>query len=187
MIIGVDFDEVLADTWSAVIKFHNERHGTAWQRAAIRTSKFWEGLGETQEESYRKVDEFCQTNYFKNIQPVIGSRTGVRQLRRRGHELVIITTRPGYLARATEIWLDCYFPGQFAGVFHSPEGGKSDLCLEHQAKILIEDDWENASECAAKGIRVLLLDSPWNQSSNLGSLITRVSSWAELMGVLKIC
>lgn len=180
MVIGVDFDEVLANTWSAVIEFHNERYQTSWQRKKIKTSRFWDALGVTKEESYKKVGEFCGTKYFKNIKPIIGSQEGIDYLASRSYKLVIITTRPSYLSKETEDWLQRYFPNKFAGIFYSLENTKSSVCSRERAKFLIEDDLDNAKECASLGVKVFLLDSPWNSSQELPEGITRFFSWLKI-------
>lgn len=180
MTIGVDFDEVLADTWSAVIGFHNERYQTSWQRKEIKTSRFWGVLGPPKEESYKKLEEFCRTKYFKNIKPVIDSQEGIDYLISRGYKLIIITTRPIHLSKETENWLKRYFPNKFTGTFYSSENTKSSICLRERVKFLIEDDLENAKECQPSGIKVFLLDSPWNKTRKLSKGIIRLSSWAEV-------
>lgn len=180
MVIGIDFDEVLADTWSAVIEFHNDRYQTSWQRKKIKTPRFWDVLGATKEESYKKAVEFCGTQYFKNTKPVIGSLDGIDYLISRGYKLIIITTRPSYLSKETENWIKRYFPNKFAGIFYSSENTKSSVCLKERAKFLIEDDLDNAKECESSGVKVFLLDSPWNNSQELPEGITRFYSWLEV-------
>lgn len=61
---------------------------------------------------------------------------------------------------------------------------KAEICKEIQADILIEDNLKYAQQVAQAGIKVLLFDYPWNQSSNLNPLIIRVCGWKEALNFI---
>lgn len=187
MIIASDIDQTLVEYFEPFIKFNNEVHGTNLKREDMDTVDISELLGVSKEEAIRRMDEFHQTNYFKNIMPIKGSQEGVDDIKKRGHELVAITARPINIAKYTIECLEKFYPGRLSGVYHSSKNGsrKHQICLDIGIGWIIEDRLDYANECASVGINVLLLDYHWNQSEILCDGITRVKSWEEIKNILK--
>lgn len=188
MIIAVDVDEVLSDTLTSAIQFHNNIYGTTWKSSEIKTDKFWEIWGKNNEEKYRITDEFCKSTYFYNTQPIKGAVEGINALSDKGYSFIIITTRPIYLASDTKQWLNRYFPGKFNKIYHvfsedkkNPQSTKLSVCKELKLPLIIDDSLSIAQECAKGGIKVLLLDYPWNQIKEIASSIYRVYSWQNIV------
>ena len=48
MKIGIDFDEVIADSVSLIVRMHNERYGTNLKKSDITSYKFEEVWGITE-------------------------------------------------------------------------------------------------------------------------------------------
>ncbi|MEI7558108.1 MAG: hypothetical protein WCJ45_04755 [bacterium] len=65
----------------------------------------------------------------------------------------------------------------FANHFSAQEKNKSELCKEHGINIMIEDNADYAKELADTGIKVYLLDKPWNKryKNGIDSNIIKVS------------
>ena len=57
---------------------------------------------------------------------------------------------------------------------------KSDICLNKNISIMVEDDAGHALGCAKSGIRCFLLDKPWNQNCEHENII-RVKDWNEIL------
>ncbi|MBI5229280.1 hypothetical protein HY991_04155 [Candidatus Micrarchaeota archaeon] len=187
MLIGMDLDEVLADFLSSVIKFHNTTYGTSLKREDFFSYNFWEVWSGTREEAIKKVYEFHKTHYFHEIQPVEGAVEGVRELKEE-HELVVITSRQYGIEKETRVWVQKTFPDAFSGVYFtndfSKDGlrskSKKDFCKELGIDLLVEDHLNYAKECVADGVRVLLLDCPWNKRER-PQKVSRVYSWKEIV------
>lgn len=62
---------------------------------------------------------------------------------------------------------------------------KSEICGELGISIFIEDNSSYALDCAKKGIKVLLLDKPWNKNYEKHPNIIKVNSWEEILERLK--
>ena len=192
MKIGVDLDEVLAGLLSPVVAFHNDKYGTSLSREKFLSFKFWEVWGGTEEETSKKLHEFYKTHYFRNMLPVSDSRKGVSILAK-GNELFVLTSRPKVLYNETLEWIEKHFTGKVSGGYFTNEfekkvgdvKTKSEICAELGIGLMIEDFLGYAVECASNGIKVLLLDCPWNQSDNLPAGVTRVHSWQEIVEKLK--
>ncbi|MBP9690505.1 hypothetical protein KBD81_00330 [Candidatus Woesebacteria bacterium] len=187
MIIAIDLDEILADTTSAVIRYHNDTFGTSYRIADFHSNEWWKVWGGTREQSVQKFFDFANTPYFHQVEPVIGAREAVSELTK-NHTLHIVTSRQIVLEVQTKKWVDTNFPGIFQGIHLTNHAQwalsgktqtKHEVCIEHGAELLIEDSLLYAQECC-DAIPVLLLDYPWNQGT-LPPNTTRVYSWEEIV------
>lgn len=190
MIIAVDVDEVIAQFLDAWLAFYNSRNNTAWQADQFHSYNFWEVVGGDKESMVELTHEFFKSPEFQNIRPVEDAVEGISALAR-VHELVIITARPQEISEMTLSWLDTYFPRAFKRVHLTNQfsklgywRSKAAVCVEEHASVLIEDNAEYALECARSGVRVLLVDKPWNKDVS-HDLIVRVHSWKDILAVMR--
>jgi phosphoglycolate phosphatase-like HAD superfamily hydrolase len=119
-------------------------------------------------------------NIIEHLDPIAGAIAAIDALKKAGHELYIITARSDRDIEATELWLARHFfsswPETFKGVHYGQSRAKdpaqrrlkSALCRELGIELMIDDTLSNARDCAEAGIRVLLLDRPWNQVGDAG-------------------
>jgi len=187
MIIGVDNDEVLASLLESYLVNYNVRHGTHFKRADFPAYRWWETFRCGKDEAYEEYFAFMKTAESRGIIPIPGSIEGIAALSG-DHELVVITSRQIELRPQTEEWLNVNYNGRFSGVYFGNEYGgsrkavsKAEICSDIGAELLIDDQIEHAEDCAARGMRVLLLDSPWNQNGSLPKGVERVYSWEEIV------
>jgi len=190
MLIAIDLDEVLADTLTSLIKYHNNEYDTSFRRADFFSYSWWEVWGGTREESIKKFMQFSRTSLFTSIKPIAQSQKGILTLSQK-HSLHVVTSRQSELASATHSWINTHFPGMFTQVhvINHPQwalGGstrtKGEYCKEMRADLLIEDSLEYARECNDFSIPVLLIDSPWNQGV-FPSHTVRVNDWEDVTAV----
>lgn len=187
MRIGIDIDEVIADTLTAMIEFHNSVYETDLRRTDFGSYRFWETWGGTHEEAIQKVFDFFATDHFASISPVAGSLSALTILKERGHNLFAITGRHSELVEKTEQWVFHYFPEVFSEIHFvntfsltQPVRKKSAVCKQLGVTLMIEDDIDHARDCAAQGIDTILLDYPWNQGE-VPTNVYRVSSWDDVI------
>ncbi len=202
MRIGIDFDDTIAAATKAIIKLHNRQYGTnyKWEEATDHhLENVLEGAG-TKEEWEAKLNEFFSAKNIEHLDPVAGAIPAIDALKKAGHELYIITARSDSDVEATELWLARHFfsswPTTFAGVHYGRSRDadptrrrlKSALCRELGIELMIDDTLGNARDCAEAGIRVLLLDQPWNQVGGAGAGepplpagVERVRGWEEVV------
>jgi uncharacterized HAD superfamily protein len=190
MRIGIDLDDVVADSVAAMAAFHNERYGTSLKREDFVNYDLWKIWGGDRLDAIKKIEEFFLTDHFANISPVAGSVSGIAALKGMGHELYAVTARSDIAIRPTEVWIKKHFPDAFRGVhfanhfnLHKEPRKKSEICKELGIGLLIDDSMENAKDCAAANIKVFLLDYPWNQG-DLPDGVKRVFSWEEIVSKL---
>jgi uncharacterized HAD superfamily protein len=187
MSIGIDLDEVIADTISGILLFHNEKYGTRFTKRDFLSYRFWEIWGGTREEAIKKMYDFFETDRFADVVPIPGSLEAIAALKKEGHKIFLITGRQNHIIEKTEQWIKKYFPDVFDGLYFansynltSKGRKKSEICAELGIKIMIEDDIDHAMDCAGKGILVLLFDQPWNQRE-LPPNVERVFSWEDIL------
>jgi hypothetical protein len=188
MKIGIDLDDTLGQSTSAVIAFHNDTYSTDFKMENL-TDYIWQAIldhSKTQEESRKRVRKFHETSYGKNIKPVKDTKKVLERLKKE-HELHIITARGDYIKKETEEWVRNNFPNTFSHIHFTNQHSqniqgttKKKICDTLGIDIFIEDDVNNASECLAPNRKVYLLNYPWNQTDALPEGIKRVYSWKEI-------
>jgi hypothetical protein len=188
MRIGIDFDETVADSIQMIIKLHNKQYGTNYKKEEVvkyKVEEVWDG---PKEEWMAKLDEFLSAKNAAHLDPVVGAIPAIDALKKAGHELSIITARGESDVEATELWLKMHFPSTFEGVHYgharsedpTKRRSKSAMCKALGIELMIDDHMNVAKDCAEAGIRVLLIDEPWNQGE-LPPGVERVYSWEEII------
>lgn len=185
--IGVDFDDVLMDTNTALASFHNEIYGTSFTRDHIFSYSLEKVWGCTPEEVQQRIEVFFDSPSHALILPVPGATKAIRQLSE-NYRLVVITARPSSKRNITQKLLDQYFPGllQELHFTHNVEGNiqekrtKAEVCKEFGIEVFIEDALTHALPIASLGITTFLFDAPWNREAIPDSVI-RVKSWGDIL------
>lgn len=191
MLIGVDLDDVLADTFSNLIAFHNDNYGPYLTKDKFSSWQLSNVFNITEEEAIKRVLEFDDSCYFEGIKPVDGAVDAVNMLKQ-SNKLIVITSRLDNLLEKTEKWLEKYFSNTFSKVYHTYHSWmgaankkkKVEICLDLKVDYFIEDSLDYARECAEKGVKVLLYDNPWNQCKELPENIIRVQNWKEIVSII---
>ncbi len=187
MKLAVDCDEVLAGLLDKLIIFHNDRYGTSLLKKDFLSYTFRDTIGGTFEEEHKKFTEFLHSHYFASVQPIPNSAETLRNLKRNGFEMEIVTARPPEIINSTLEWVKLHYRGIFSNVHfaRNPKlatNGKTkgEICLDIGADYMIEDGPEYALDVASKGINVLLYDNPWNRNNTFLDNVKRVSSWKDI-------
>jgi uncharacterized HAD superfamily protein len=188
MIIGLDIDEVLGEFLETFCMYHNREYETSLEKKDFFSYLLESVMDISSQEASSKINEFYDTPEFRNLPLVTGALEGVQSLKRQGHYLVGVTSRPDHMAGLTRSWIETNFPSLFGGIYHtdhhSENGGdrtKATVCLDLKVDIMIEDVPEYCTECVEASIEVILLDKPWNQNSNG---IPRAYHWGDILGLI---
>ena len=103
------------------------------------------------------------------------------------NNLYVITARPKEIADTTIRTISQHFPDIFLEVlfsndFFNGSGSKkkSEVCKQFDVELLIEDNRDYALDCAKNGIKVLLLDKPWNKNYFSHTNIIKVNDWYNI-------
>lgn len=197
MKIGLDLDDVVFDTVPSFLGFYNQIHGTNFTRTDITMYEIEQlGIGKTPDDVTRLFDRFHTSPEFDRIPLVEGAEEGIFELSRLpDSSLVIVTSRPPRYRAKTTASITRSFPNNPLPVYFSYDfsfnnqqtrsQAKSQICRELGVDVFVEDYLVYAQACSEQGVRVLLLDKPWNQNGTLPSNITRVYKWQEILQQIK--
>lgn len=130
-------------------------------------------------------------NYCKNCPPREKAQKVIEQLNKDGHELFEITARKfvtmknplGWYSKKLLLkWYEKHGFHFSKVIFCSEKNtgeAKTKACIEHGAKIMVEDRPEVAEYLVKNGITVLLFDAPYNKNLKHERII-RVHNWDEV-------
>jgi len=188
--IGIDVDEVIVEFLEGFLEFYNLRYNGNFKRDDFKTYQFEDTLGGRHEDAVKLVEEFGDTEIFKNLKVVEGSVENIRLLNE-NHDLVVLTARHPKLKTITEDFLKKIFGDIFLEILYTGEAfvqdgiTKADLCKDKEISFMIDDNAVFSKECADKGVKVFLLDKPWNQNHEEHDNIKKVYNWNEILEKIK--
>lgn len=162
--IGIDFDEVLAQTTKAFIEDFNQRHGTSFK---LKDATLWDlaaALGSTQEEV---IEIFRTDGFFENLDAKPNSISALNKLiKSRRYDLFIVTATTEdpkgiHLELGQKInWLKRHIPNfQPSRIIALGNSTKALLRLD----AMIDDKPENLRDFVPYGTYPILVDSPTNK------------------------
>ncbi|MGD9276157.1 MAG: hypothetical protein PVJ67_03205 [Candidatus Pacearchaeota archaeon] len=186
--IGIDIDDTVADFINSYLDFYKFRFGKEFNVEDIEDIYLREPFGHTCEDVIEILGEFHKTNYFKKMKLIEGVEEILNKLFFL-HKIFFITSRRVSNEEITKEFLKKYFLNKpyevyFSGDIYSGRKTKDEICSEIGVDVLIEDNKFFSYNCAEKGIKVFLLDKPWNQNCEHEN-ITRVKNWNEIIDKLK--
>lgn len=187
MKIGVDIDDTLLHAFEDFLAFYNEMNKTNYKKEEnYADKKFHEFLGITKEELIRWYKEYDKHERSFLLEPIEGAREVLRELVDK-HEFVLITARHEGLSEKTYKVVNKHYSDFNFKIIFNKIGiklNKGEICVQEGVQLMIDDDIDNAINCANKGVRVLLLDKPWNRRGEHKE-ITRVYNWGEILEEIK--
>jgi uncharacterized HAD superfamily protein len=193
MKIGIDIDEVISEFVRPYLEFHNNKFNTNYFFEDIQNHLFWEDLGFSNDELQKHFDEFNDKFLTLENMPFLeGAKESIDFLSK-NNNLFIISSRPKKTWERTHSFFEKNFPENNFKIIFSNEihnlnesfKSKGDICNSLDINFLIEDSPEIAREAAEKGIKVFLLEKPWNKNYEKHENIIKVKNWKEILQRLK--
>lgn len=187
MKIGIDLDDIVWEHFRPVLDYINEKKQTNFKFEDLNSFKIWESFSISREDAFDLVKAFHDSGKIDDVALIDGAKDAINDLAK-DNELFFVTSRASYFKEQTLKLLKKH--GFEIPVFfsrHMNEGiGKTkfEICIDEKIEVLIEDSLTHALECAEGGIKVLLLDKPWNQRVEHKNII-RVKTWEEVLSVLE--
>jgi len=185
MKIGIDLDDTLLDFTNTFSKFYFEKYGKKVKFEEFKTYNYVEIFGVPLKEIIDLIDEMNSIGIGRNLPFCEYAKEAVLDLAQE-HEIFFITSRT--IRRGTLEYLGEVFPEiKFKLIFSSNsyvgnEGKtKGEICFEEG----IEDDKKYAKNIAEKGIKVILLDKPWNEDYEEHPNVIKVNNWKEVADNIK--
>ncbi len=185
MRIGIDIDDVLADSLPHYLQAFNRRFGLAIGLADAAWRIFDRFPQISRQEADDFFSELVAAGFFASRPLLPGAKEAVERLSEEGHRLFVVTGRAPQDEAVTRYWLnDVELLSQFEAIVHKardPVGRhKSGAVSELQLELFIEDELAVATAVAETAIPVLLFDRPWNQGVLPGN-VARVRSWTDAL------
>jgi len=187
--IGVDIDDVIVHLVKHFYDFYNQKFKKDLNVKNHFEYEFSRPFGISAEEVISLIKEFYFTEYFDNLDLIEDSVDSIYELSK-DYEIFFITSRHLDIKDKNENFLKKLFPNLkyeviYSGEFWQEAKPKSEICEDVGVSIMIEDNEIYALDCAKKGVKVFLLDKPWNQNQEEHENIVRVKDWKEIMERLR--
>lgn len=191
MKIGIDIDDVITDG-ETYYAYAQKYTAEVLKREPILVNDLGECplasycddlLGWTKEES----ENFWRNNYAKVVseaRPRTCAKEVISQLRKDGHEIIIVTARTDKEMKFGFKWLEDNEIEYDKLYFDAEE--KGELAKELGIDIFIDDSFRNCEMIAKEGIKTCIMDIRTNRNINLeGTGIKRVYSWSHFYKIVK--
>src|SRR5665213_476181 len=152
-VIAVDIDDVLGNSTEALRLEVNRQLGVNLLPEHYLVpddytgyyQRVWQRHGLAERMSLEQLEPFMQTN--QSHVPANDKAFQTLKKLSQSYEFIVITSRPSSWRPATQQWLSDNFPGLFDKLLFTEEGErktKGQLCVEHSAACLIDDNVEHA-------------------------------------------
>lgn len=183
--IGFDVDEVLSKTVDGFLRFVEERFGFSISFSDFVNYDFNEMVFcEDPEKNSLIVSGFRELakkpDFFLGLKPYEETVNLIADLKSQGHDISLVTNRPGSLSLATSLWLDGYkvFRDNLSLLGHDEEKGPVVKGLELDA--FVDDYHKNLYSIREKHpeCQLFLLNRPWNKKCND---FCRISNCREML------
>lgn len=191
MRIGVDIDEVIADSAAVYVPFMNRLFGRDRKKEDLFSYAFEETFDLTEDQMKEFWRSFAREGCWARIPPVEGAAETLARLRA-AHEIVLVTGRPGeHLEEETRAWLAEHRMPHDALVFMGEDDKDAavrrvlgDSPAGRGLDALVDDHWGFAEAAAGRGVRVFLVNAPWNRTAPEHPMVRRVRDLREAAGII---
>lgn len=181
--IGIDLDDTILNWFGDFILFCKENFGYELKKERFiyfikedfgSDEKFLEALEEYFAQGKNWEIEFFE-DFLENFE-ILSSIFEIYFITARVRDNKIKTNE--FLENKIGLNFNLIYKNEFESL------SKSDICLNKNILIMIEDDERHAIDCAEAGVKCFLLDKPWNQNCEHENII-RVKDWHEILEKIK--
>ena len=182
--IALDLDDVVLDFVAGILETVNRDFGSDLTPDDINDWRFGQFIDEIIGKPWFEWLEEHSWLWAQKFKPVKGAIGGIEKLRRAGHYVEIVTTKPVWAEDATWEWLARYKPRVHRLTLVPMEGKEKHELTD--ADLLIDDKFENCEAWAADMRPALLYNRPHNLNyRNVPTGVVRVSDWNEILTVIE--
>ena len=186
MRIGIDIDNVISNfNEKAYIEHDKELRNTGIinNNAPYIRNGMFDWIDEEEKIFYKENIERIAIN----LKAIEGASKYIKKLKQDGHTIYIISGRDNgeYTDpyKMTIEWLkkyDIVYDKLFLVDAYNSHS-KTEICLEHNVDVMIDDSKRMCKDIKDNGIRALLMDTPYNRDTNE---FERVCSWKEIYDII---
>lgn len=185
MKIGIDIDNVISSFDNELLKEYLKYDKNLRNTGIINENADYirRGMFDWSEEEENKFYQENIERIANNLKPIHNAKKYINKLKEDGNEIYIITGRDNgdYLNPydMTINWLNKYEIGYdkliLTNSYNKTE--KAEVCIKNDINIMIEDSTSTAMNISNNGIKVLLMNTRFNQKCQE---FERVNSWREI-------
>lgn len=185
MKIGIDIDNCISNFDDTLLKEYL-KHDKKLRNTGIineNAELFRKGMFDWSEEEEKEFYNSNIETFAKQLKPLEDAPSYIRKLKNDGHEIYIITGRNnGEYTDPHELttnWLKKYDIIYDKLIFTNAydKHAKTEVCLENNINIMIEDSTQISLDLISNGINVLTMNTRYNRQNQD---LERVSSWKEI-------
>jgi hypothetical protein len=183
MKIGLDIDGVLADSDPAFRTHMQKLFQRPFPKKDVVCFDYQQCFNFSEVQFKLFWETFTRQGKWEKIKLMPGVKQFLKQVK--AEDVTVITARPKELQRQTANWLKINNIPHNKLIFMSRESKHHDVLL-HNLKFdyFVEDRFEFSKDLADLGIKVLLLNYPWNLGFGEYPGITRVQNWAKISKII---
>ena len=173
---AVDIDNVVAQAEQEVQRIFHELTGKSWPSETYASAG---GLDTSNldPDLIERIFDYFHERSIPVLPLVPGARRVLRQLQK-GYRIVLITARRPTARPQTLAWLE-----EHGIPFDELHHAKDKTDVAEGIVVAVDDHPEHVSDYLDQGVRVFLMDQPWNRTFAAPGA-TRVSGWDELWQTL---
>lgn len=186
MHIALDMDDVVLDFVKGVLTTVNRDFGADVQPEDITDWNFGQFIDPIIGRDWWSWLEDHADLWATKFKPVPGAIGGIEKLRRAGHYIEIVTSKPAWGEDATWEWLARYKPRVHRLTIVALVDGKAPKKSEvTEAGVLVDDRFENCEEFAGTGRAAILYNRPHNAAyDKLPGGVERAANWNDVLELL---
>ena len=174
MKIAVDVDGVISNTIPLIIE-NIEKRG--FRVVFDKYNPAIVGIDD-REAFMSEVVQDVYTNQMDELKPYDDAVTSIPKIIKDVGSIMFVTARREKFIKPTFDWLDAHFDASFKLV-HMSSGKKPQFILDRKFDAFIEDRLRTANSAAELGIKIYLINRPWNVGRPVHSDVIRIDSLEE--------
>ena len=165
-------DEVLSSTLNEILKYNKYTfNGVPIARKDV-TNFFVHHIPKykaSDEYSFKRFNTYLLSKVSSHAKPLVWAKTKLAAFKKQWYSIFVVTARPDAVQASSWKWVQKHFPWIFDGIVCANQltnkaVTKSSLCKKLWIQVMIEDNLEFSIDLAKSGIKVFLIDNPWNQN-----------------------
>lgn len=190
--IGIDIDDVVAESSEAIRLLVNEVTGSALQKRHYKIpATYWGYYEQVWRQHDVNIDFNAVYEGLKERQDSVGlvpSAQYAINILREAYDVVLITSREAELAELTKQWLSKHFdnpPQVFFAAGHKKTGlqkTKGEICEELGVDLMIDDHPGHCNNVLEHGVQAILFgEYGWHLKEPINDRVIRCRDWPAVL------
>lgn len=182
--IALDLDDVVLDFVQGVLDVVNRDFGSNLEPSDIVDWNFGQFIDPIIGRPWFEWLEDHAWLWGEKFKPVPGALGGIEKLRRQGHYIEIVTSKPTWAEDALWTWLARYKPRVHRVTIVPLDSTEKNQLTD--ADILVDDRWENCKNWAADGRPAILYNRPHNNAYGMPpDGVVRAHNWRHILNIFE--